>query len=88
MLTPEDKEWIIGTINEVRAKDIRRSLDPPPLPTLREADSRARTRGEDCEDVMKRVISYGGGVDSTAMTIQLLKKAEPIDLIIFADTGG
>mgnify|MGYP001557854009 CR=1 FL=1 len=37
---------------------------------------------------MLRVISYGGGVDSTAMTLQLLKDDERPDLIIFADTGA
>jgi hypothetical protein len=37
---------------------------------------------------MKRVISYGGGVDSTAMTLLLLKMGDNPDMIIFADTGG
>ena len=35
-----------------------------------------------------KVVSYGGGVDSTAMTLQLLKNGECPDLIIFADTGA
>lgn len=34
------------------------------------------------------VVAFGGGVDSTAMVIGLVEKKQPIDLILFADTGG
>lgn len=34
------------------------------------------------------VVSYGGGTNSTAMLIGLVKRQEPVDLILFADTGG
>ena len=34
------------------------------------------------------VISYGGGVDSTAMLVGLYQRGVPVDLILFADTGG
>ena len=37
---------------------------------------------------MMRVVSYGGGVDSTAMIIRMLERKEKIDLIVFADTGA
>ncbi|MHC4395643.1 MAG: phosphoadenosine phosphosulfate reductase domain-containing protein [Planctomycetota bacterium] len=36
---------------------------------------------------MLHIISYGGGVNSTAMTLLLLKQQKPIDYILFADTG-
>ena len=34
------------------------------------------------------VASYGGGVNSTAMLIGMVERHEPVDLILFADTGG
>ncbi len=34
------------------------------------------------------VVSYGGGVNSTAMLIGLVERKEPVDLILFANTGG
>lgn len=34
------------------------------------------------------VVAFGGGIDSTAMVIGLIERKEPIDLILFADTGG
>lgn len=34
------------------------------------------------------VVAFGGGVDSTAMVIGLIERKQPIDLILFADTGG
>jgi len=33
------------------------------------------------------IVSYGGGVNSTAMLFQMAKLRMPIDLIMFADTG-
>lgn len=33
------------------------------------------------------VLSYGGGVNSTALFFYLLEKKRPLDLVIFADTG-
>jgi hypothetical protein len=37
---------------------------------------------------MTTVLSYGGGVNSTAILIGLVDRDEPPDLILFADTGG
>ena len=34
------------------------------------------------------IVAFGGGVDSTAMVLGLIEKNQPIDLILFADTGG
>lgn len=34
------------------------------------------------------VVSYGGGTNSTALLIGLVERQEPVDLILFADTGG
>lgn len=34
------------------------------------------------------IVSYGGGINSTAMLIECVKREIPIDLILFADTGG
>ncbi len=36
----------------------------------------------------KHIVSYGGGVDSTAMIILLIKADKPIDYVVFADTGN
>ncbi len=37
---------------------------------------------------MITVASFGGGTDSTAMLIGMWQRQEPVDLILFADTGG
>jgi hypothetical protein len=37
---------------------------------------------------MTSIVSYGGGVDSTAMLIGLKHKGVNVDYILFADTGG
>lgn len=34
------------------------------------------------------IVAFGGGVDSTAMVIGLVNRNQPIDLILFADTGA
>ena len=34
------------------------------------------------------IVSYGGGTNSTAMLIGLHRRGIPVDLILFADTGG
>lgn len=34
------------------------------------------------------IVSFGGGTNSTAMIIGMYRKGIPIDLILFADTGG
>lgn len=34
------------------------------------------------------IVAFGGGVDSTAMIIGMIDRKMPIDLILFADTGG
>ncbi len=36
---------------------------------------------------MKRIVSFSGGKDSTAMLIMMIEKNMPIDEIIFCDTG-
>ncbi len=36
----------------------------------------------------KFVVSYGGGVNSTAMIIWLITHKRPIDCVIFSDTGN
>lgn len=38
--------------------------------------------------MVKTYVSYGGGVNSTAMIIHLLKTKQHIDEIVFADTGA
>lgn len=37
---------------------------------------------------MALIVSFGGGVDSTAMCISMTDRGENIDHIVFADTGG
>ena len=34
------------------------------------------------------VAAWGGGVNSTAMLVQCVQRHEPVDLVLFADTGG
>jgi hypothetical protein len=34
------------------------------------------------------IASYGGGTNSTAMLIEMVKRGEKVDLILFADTGA
>ena len=34
------------------------------------------------------VLSFGGGVNSTALLLHLLDTEQPLDLVLFADTGG
>jgi hypothetical protein len=36
----------------------------------------------------KYIISYGGGVNSTAMMVFLVENKYPIDAVVFSDTGG
>ena len=38
--------------------------------------------------MIPHIVAFGGGVDSTAMILGLYEKNLPIDLILFADTGG
>lgn len=60
------------------------SLDAPvveALPTA--AQLKLLTLGR--EPVM---VAWGGGRDSTAMIIERLARGEPIDVVLFADTGG
>lgn len=33
-------------------------------------------------------VAYGGGIDSTAMVVEMLRRGEKIDFITFADTGA
>lgn len=37
---------------------------------------------------MVNIVSYGGGTNSTAMLIMMVREKIPIDLVMFADTGG
>ena len=37
---------------------------------------------------LNHVLSYGGGVNSVALTVLLLREQMPLDEVIFADTGG
>ena len=34
------------------------------------------------------ILSFGGGTNSTALLVELRERGEPVDLIMFADTGG
>lgn len=36
----------------------------------------------------KNVYSFSGGKDSTAMVIDAVRRGEPIDAVVFCDTGG
>ena len=38
--------------------------------------------------MIPHIVAFGGGVDSTAMIIGMIERQMPIDLIMFADTGG
>lgn len=38
--------------------------------------------------VPKHVVSYGAGVNSTAMIIEMINRKMPIDAIVFSNTGG
>lgn len=38
--------------------------------------------------MIPHIVAFGGGVDSTAMIVGLIEEKRPIDLILFADTGG
>ena len=40
------------------------------------------------KELILNVIAYGGGVNSTALLIGLHSRGIPVDLILFADTGG
>jgi 3'-phosphoadenosine 5'-phosphosulfate sulfotransferase (PAPS reductase)/FAD synthetase len=37
---------------------------------------------------VKHILSFGGGVNSVALMILLLRRNEPIDEVVFADTGA
>ena len=39
-------------------------------------------------DKTMNIASFGGGTNSAAMIIGMIERGEPIDLILFADTGG
>ena len=36
----------------------------------------------------QHIVAFGGGVDSTAMVLGMYERGMPIDIILFADTGG
>ena len=53
----------------------------------------SRTRNQDIKKLQRKqdsqyVVSYGGGVNSTALIILLVKKRLPLDYVVFADTGN
>jgi hypothetical protein len=35
-----------------------------------------------------QIVSFGGGTNSTAMVIGMLERGEPVDAVVFADTGA
>jgi len=37
---------------------------------------------------VKYILSYGGGLNSTALLVQIHEQKKPLDLVIFADTGA
>src|SRR3989338_606513 len=37
---------------------------------------------------MKYVLSYGGGLNSSALLVWLVQNHKPLDLVVFADTGN
>ena len=45
------------------------------------------TVGMTREEGVFYVVSYGGGVDSTAMIIFIIKNGLPLDYVVFSDTG-
>ena len=47
-------------------------------------DSRGLQREQDSQ----YVVSYGGGVNSTALIILLIERKLPLDFVVFADTGN
>ena len=38
--------------------------------------------------VRHQIVSFGGGTNSTAMLIEMARRSEQVDAIVFADTGG
>ena len=34
------------------------------------------------------LVTYGGGVNSTALLVEMVKRSDPVDAIVFSDTGG
>jgi len=43
---------------------------------------------EGAERAVHHILSYGGGVNSVALMILLLREQRPLDGVVFADTGG
>ena len=37
---------------------------------------------------MKHILNFGAGVNSTALVIEMIKRKNPLDYVIFADTGS
>ena len=46
------------------------------------------SRGMQREDGVKYVVSYGGGVNSTALVIFIIEHGLPLDYVVFSDTGN
>lgn len=38
-------------------------------------------------EIMKHIVKFSGGKDSTAMLLMMLERGLPVDEIIFCDTG-
>src|SRR3546814_8141336 len=57
---------------------------------LHQAAARARAPSNradpDCRAPV--MVAWGAGVDSTALIIELAEAGEPIDMVLFADTGS
>lgn len=45
------------------------------------------TRGMQRDSGVKYIVSYGGGINSTAMIVFLVKNKFPLDYVVFSDTG-
>jgi 3'-phosphoadenosine 5'-phosphosulfate sulfotransferase (PAPS reductase)/FAD synthetase len=52
------------------------------------ADKRSESSASTCYPSGLSVVSYGGGVNSTALLLGMAERNEMPDLILFADTGG
>ena len=46
------------------------------------------SRGIKREDGVIYVVSYGGGVNSTALVIFIIENKLPLDHVVFSDTGN
>src|SRR3990167_664050 len=69
----------------------RLSAEGSRRPTRPRSESRSdkKTTLANLRETMKRlVVAFGGGVNSTAMLVEMHKRGIIPDLILFSDTGG